>query len=159
DLAARVGVSVQSMQEWEAGLAFPAAPRLQQLLRSFLEAGGLTPGHESSEARELLAAAEREAPRMRSPFHEQWFAQLLAAHASPARPGATTELERSVPDSATDWGEAPDTTGFVGRTEELAVLQRWVLEERSRLVAVLGMGGIGKTTLAARLAETAAPAF
>ncbi|MBV9581712.1 MAG: WD40 repeat domain-containing protein, partial [Chloroflexi bacterium] len=47
----------------------------------------------------------------------------------------------------------------VGRTEEVALLRRWVLEERTRLVAVLGMGGIGKTSLAARLAQSVTPNF
>jgi hypothetical protein len=60
---------------------------------------------------------------------------------------------------AEDWGEAPDTTKFVGRAEELALLEGWVLEERCRVVAVLGMVGIGKTSLAARLAQTVAPSF
>src|SRR5262249_25014072 len=35
----------------------------------------------------------------------------------------------------------------------------WVVGERCRLVAVLGLGGIGKTSLVARLAQDAAPAF
>ena len=60
---------------------------------------------------------------------------------------------------AQDWGEAPDVLGFVGRAEELALMQTWVLEEQCRLVAVLGMGGIGKTSLTARLAEEVASSF
>ena len=46
-----------------------------------------------------------------------------------------------------DWGEAPDVTFFLGRRGELATLQQWVVEDRCRLVALLGMGGIGKTSL------------
>src|SRR5262249_3590797 len=60
---------------------------------------------------------------------------------------------------ARDWGEAPSTIDFVGRSVELDLLRHWVLVEQCRLVALLGMGGIGKTTVAARLAQTVAPSF
>ncbi len=53
----------------------------------------------------------------------------------------------------TDWGEAPDVCVFYGRTEELATLKQWIVNEHCRLVALLGMGGIGKTALSVRLAE------
>lgn len=53
-----------------------------------------------------------------------------------------------------DWGEAPDVSfGFYGRNKELYLLKQWILKDHSRLVVLLGMGGIGKTTLAASLAE------
>ncbi|MBD0266034.1 MAG: NACHT domain-containing protein [Tolypothrix sp. Co-bin9] len=52
-----------------------------------------------------------------------------------------------------DWGEAPEVSAFYGRTEELATLQQWIIQDRCRVVALLGMGGIGKTALAVSSAE------
>jgi transcriptional regulator with XRE-family HTH domain len=152
DLAARAGVSRGAVQDWESGVNYPTAERLQALIHVLLEAGGLTVGREAAEARELWAAAEREAPRMHTRFDEAWFASLLATRA-----GAASSLARI--ERAQDWGEAPDTVGFVGRVDELALLRRWLVDERCRLVAILGMGGIGKTSVAARLVENVAPSF
>ncbi|HBE16801.1 MAG TPA: hypothetical protein DEG17_18535 [Cyanobacteria bacterium UBA11149] len=58
-----------------------------------------------------------------------------------------------------DWGEAIDTSIFYGRAMELEQLQEWIVVENSRLVAILGMGGIGKTALAVKLAEQIQPSF
>ena len=167
DLARQAGVSRGAVQDWESGLNYPTAERLQALIRVLLDAGGLTAGREAAEARELWTAAEREASRMHPPFDGQWFAGLLAAHASPtSMPVTDIPPERPADESrsgavkrAQDWGEAPDTMGLVGRTDELALLRRWVLDEGCRLVAVLGMGGIGKTSLTAKLAQEVAPGF
>jgi WD40 repeat protein len=58
-----------------------------------------------------------------------------------------------------DWGEAIDVSHFYGRTAELNKLEEWIRLDRCRLVALLGMGGIGKTALSVKLAETVVDDF
>jgi len=62
-------------------------------------------------------------------------------------------LRLSPPDPIQDWGEAPDVSVFYGRNAELTMLEQWIVSDRYRLVALLGMGGIGKTALSVKLAE------
>src|SRR6266567_4389806 len=52
-----------------------------------------------------------------------------------------------------DWGEAPHMNRLYGRDQELATLKHWMMDDSCRLVAILGMGGIGKTSLAATLVD------
>ena len=47
----------------------------------------------------------------------------------------------------------PDASLFFGRREEKATLEQWILKDNCRLIALLGMGGVGKTSLAAKLVE------
>jgi NB-ARC domain len=53
----------------------------------------------------------------------------------------------------------PDVSIFYGRTDEVAKLTQWITTDRCRLIALLGMGGIGKSALAVKLAEQLAPQF
>ena len=56
-----------------------------------------------------------------------------------------------------DWGEAISVSAFYGRTDELARLEEWIIGDRPNhhcsVVAILGMGGIGKTALSVKLAQ------
>jgi WD40 repeat protein len=51
------------------------------------------------------------------------------------------------------WSEMPTVPVFYGRTEELTCLEQWLMRDRCQLIALLGMGGIGKTALSVKLVE------
>jgi WD40 repeat protein/transcriptional regulator with XRE-family HTH domain len=63
------------------------------------------------------------------------------------------------PSPKEDWGEAPLGHAFYGREDEQAQLQGWIAHKRCRVVAVVGIGGIGKTSLAAATAIHVKEAF
>ncbi|HEY9657066.1 MAG TPA: NACHT domain-containing protein [Allocoleopsis sp.] len=97
-----------------------------------------------SEGATLLAQPEANPPEVHPSS-----SQIPAASSSPAlmvapQPGGTARQ---------DWEEVIDLSFFYGRQTELAQLQQWITVDRCRLVALLGMGGMGKTALSARLAQ------
>ena len=80
----------------------------------------------------------------------------LGRNAQTFQSGATTHwvtADVTTANRCQDWGEAIDVSVFYGRTEELAKLEQWIVQERCRLVMLLGMGGIGKTAISVKIAE------
>ena len=52
-----------------------------------------------------------------------------------------------------DLSEMPELGDFYDRTPELDTLTTWILQQRSRLIALTGISGIGKTSLAVQLVQ------
>ena len=52
-----------------------------------------------------------------------------------------------------DLGDAPEIFTFFDRTSELSTLENWITQEHTRLIALLGISGIGKTTLSLSLID------
>lgn len=91
---------------------------------------------------ELNSTEETAESRLKQPDQLVTMAQGLEAN---------FEHTSVVTTSRCSWGHAPDVSRFYGRTQELKILRHWVVQERCRLLAILGMGGIGKTALSVKL--------
>ncbi len=109
---------------------------------------------EADELRPSRELAERLAEALRVPSQEHaWFLRLARAEAGGIPPLAAPVAARI------DWGDAPDVGGFQGRQDEVHDLREWLTADRCRMVAVLGMGGIGKTALATFVAANVQEQF
>ena len=62
-------------------------------------------------------------------------------------------------DQHQDWGEAIETEYFWGRISELNQLKTWILKDNCKLIALLGLGGVGKSTVAIKLAKAITSEF
>ncbi len=134
DLASKVGSDLKTVNRWESGKSLPR-PYFRQI---FCELFGKNA--------EELGLVGMHASRIKTPSP--------TTHAI-LPPHRAIETSKSIyhTTSREDWGEAPYVMKFYGRDKELRVLKQWIEDELCRIVAVLGVGGVGKTTLTAQLAE------
>ena len=52
-----------------------------------------------------------------------------------------------------DLGDAPEISTFFDRTSQLSTLKQWILENRTRLISILGLSGSGKSAIALQLIQ------
>lgn len=158
-LADQLGVSRRAVGRWEGGSDYPKVKHLKQMIVLAVTQQVWPVESADEKIRELWRAAHQKAP-----LDERWLATLLHEPTSlaplprPADEGGMQHGEPLLPPSSSvrredgpgrvDWGDALTVSTFYGRAEELATLRCWLVEERCRVVSVLGMGGIGKSALA-----------
>ncbi len=163
-LAERLGVSRRAVAEWEAGSSYPKAERLKVLIALGVQASAFAAGREAEEIRALWKAAHQKLL-----LDEQWLQGLLGKQRPPLTLVAPQSVEQNrvgeqtttqpTPGRRVDWGEALAVPSFYDREEEVASLSQWVVQERCRVVSVLGIGGIGKSALAVSLMHQVAAQF
>lgn len=116
-------------------LKLDVGPKLWKLLSQSLD--------ETVSKTTVQAALERQWRRKQSIDSSQSALQMTQKIGSPVQ----------------DWSEAIDVSMFYGRTSELETLTQWMVQDRCRLITVLGMGGIGKSSLAAKIANQVQDSF
>ncbi len=134
-LADLLGVSRRAVGDWEAGLSYPTAEHLKQLIALGVQQQAFPDGREAEEIRALWIAAHQKVL-----LDERWLAALLGR----PRPALTlpplAPIEEPRPDDVpepalgrrVDWGDALDVPIFYRRAWVVATLEQWVVEEHFR---------------------------
>ena len=151
-LAEFLGISRKAVGGWESGSSYPKASHLKALLTLAVQEGSWPAGREAEEVRAFWKAAHQKVR-----LDESWLSTLVSQHPRPLeRRGpplsdvtgdAPPALAAPTSGPQVEWSEALDVPSFYGRERESATLAQWVVQERCRVVSVLGMGGIGKSAL------------
>ena len=163
-LASHLGVSRKAVAWWEAGSSYPTAEHLKLLIALGLQQQAFPAGREAEEIRLLWHATHQKVL-----LDETWLGSLLGQ----SRPAPTllhplpqeTSQPGTVPGAQPlaaprlDWGAALACPSFYGREWEQASLIEWMIEDRCRVVSVLGLGGIGKSALSVKVMHQVAAQF
>ena len=148
-LAEFLGVSRRAVGAWEAGSKYPNPHHLKQLIAFAIQQHVFPAGEEADTIRSLWRAA-----RQKVLLDERWLAEQLAFSMDGASPDPPEDRNRRF-----DWSGALAIPHFYGREWEQSQLSEWILQERCRVIGVLGLGGIGKSALSVSLMHRIAAQF
>ncbi len=162
ELAEVLGVGRRAVIDWEGGLTYPTTDHLKQFVVLAIQRQAFHAGREAEEIRALWQASHQKVL-----FDEMWLGRLLPDAGSAPASKQVEEIAVTAHALASlsgggprvDWGDAPDVASFYGREWELDLLSEWVVQERCRVVSVLGQGGIGKSALATQVMHLVAEDF
>jgi WD40 repeat protein/transcriptional regulator with XRE-family HTH domain len=162
-LGERLQVSVRAVGQWEAGESYPKAERLKEFIALALRQQAFARGQEAEEIRALWKAAHQKVL-----LDESWLAAQLSQLPGPSQPRGPSVAVSDAPaprfsapasGPLLDWGDALSVPSFYGREGELATLEAWLVQDRCRVVSVLGLGGIGKSALVVQAMQRLAGHF
>ena len=157
-LASVLGVSRRTVVGWEAGHSYPKTKQLTNLITFAIKQHVFPAGNEATKIHELWQIAHQKVL-----LDEDWLTELLSKTKSSGAE-QTHEIIDPASDSGikgprVDWSDALAVPAFYGRKWELNLLIGWILEERCRVVSIVGLGGIGKSALSVHLMHQVAEAF
>jgi DNA-binding XRE family transcriptional regulator len=150
ELGKILGVSRKAIGDWERGSHYPQAEHLKQFIALAIQYQAFPAGRVVEEVRAMWETAHQ-----KELFDETWLrtlTPLASLSLQPVKKPSLAALAHRVID------DAPEPT-FYGREWEMDLLTGWVVAERCRVVSMLGLGGIGKSALAASLMHRLADHF
>jgi transcriptional regulator with XRE-family HTH domain len=131
EVAREIGCDSKTVGRWERGQTFPDLYHWQKLMKLY------------GKTAEELGLMEETLP---GDFTSVSRLEQVIEHSDGRRPVEHSSWQE-------DWGEAPHSNGFCGREKELDEIEQWITGDRCRTAAVLGIGGVGKTTFATKAAR------
>jgi WD40 repeat protein/DNA-binding SARP family transcriptional activator len=152
----REPAAVQLMRGlWAAGQRGAALEQYESLRRVLADELGIEPDEQTRALSEQIRSGASFEPNRGGSEHAP-----AAGHTQNRPFERSDEAQLGAQDARREeWSEAPEVGPLYGRRAEAAQLEAWLLHERCRLIALLGMGGVGKTTLAATTVQALAPHF
>src|SRR6266567_4297847 len=139
ELAKYLGISRHAVGDWERGLSYPKAQHFKHFIQLAIKRQVFHARREAEEIRTLWNVAHQ-----KEFLDEQWLQAQLDTQpppqqlVTPLRIEETCASDQMVAPPAhrqrVDWGEALLLPAFYGRQSELELLNRWIVQERCRVV-------------------------